>query len=92
MKIIEAAIGQNQHNCKFKGTDFPAALHMTMYFVDIEVGPWPIIFISLNECPLKVMKSAFNLTLKTLFILRKFQFFSWLFDHIDKATWSKTQG
>ena len=36
------------------------------------------------EGPLKVMKNAFNFTLKALFVLKIFKFLSWLFGHVEK--------
>ena len=36
------------------------------------------------ESPLKVMKNAFNFTLKALFVLKIFKFLSWLFGHVEK--------
>ena len=37
-----------------------------------------------NENPLKIMKNALYFTLKTFFILKIFQFFPWLFRHVEK--------
>ena len=36
------------------------------------------------ESPLKVMKNAFNFTLKALFVLKIFKFLSGLFGHVEK--------
>ena len=36
------------------------------------------------ESPLKMMKNAFYITLKTLFVLKIFKFLSRLFDHVEK--------
>ena len=36
------------------------------------------------QSPLKLMKSAFYLTLKALFILKIFKFLFWLFGHVEK--------
>ena len=35
-----------------------------------------------NERTLKTMKNAFYITLKALFVLKVFKFFSWLFRHV----------
>ena len=43
-------------------------------------------FICVTESPLKMMKNAFYFILKALFILKIFQFLSWLFGHIEKKT------
>ena len=37
------------------------------------------------ESPLKVMKNAFYLVLKALFVLKIFKFLSWLFGHAGKT-------
>ena len=37
-----------------------------------------------TERPSKFMKNAFCFTLKALFVLKIFQFFSWLFSHAEK--------
>ena len=37
-----------------------------------------------TECPLKMMKNAFYLTPKALFVLKLIKFLSWLFGHISK--------
>ena len=33
------------------------------------------------------MITFFNFILKAIFVLKIFKFFSWLFDHEEKATW-----
>ena len=43
-------------------------------------------FIGFNESPLKIMKNAFYMILKALFILNIFKFLSWLFLFISKKT------
>ena len=37
-----------------------------------------------TESPLKMMKNTFYLTLKSLFILKKFKFLSLIFGHVEK--------
>ena len=49
-------------------------------------------FICLNETLLKVMKSASYFILKAYFVLRIFNFLSWLFVHVVKMTWSERYG
>ena len=39
------------------------------------------------ESPLKIMKNAFYFILKTFFVLKIFQFLSWLFNHVEKIAW-----
>ena len=43
--------------------------------------PNKILFICFHESPLKMMKNAFYLMLEALFVLKIFNFFSWLFGH-----------
>ena len=38
-----------------------------------------------TENPLKMMKNDFYFTLKALFVLKIFKFFSLLFDHVEKT-------
>ena len=45
--------------------------------------------IYLIENPLKMMKNAFYFTLKALFVLKIFKFFSRLFGHVGKTAWSE---
>ena len=42
-----------------------------------------------TESPLKVMKNAFLITSKALFILKIFKFLLWLFGHVSKTAWLK---
>ena len=37
-----------------------------------------------TESPLKIMKNAFYITWKALFILKIFKFLSWLLGHVEK--------
>ena len=37
-----------------------------------------------TESPLKIMKNAFNFTLKALFFLKIYNFLLWLFGHLEK--------
>ena len=39
------------------------------------------------KSPLKMMKNAFWLILKALFVLKIFRFLSWLFGHVEKSDW-----
>ena len=48
-----------------------------------------IFFICFNESPLKLMKNAFNLMLKALFVLKITEFLSWLFGHVEKTVLSE---
>ena len=41
-------------------------------------------FIGFKESTLKMMKNAFHLILKVLFVLKMFYFFSWPFDNVEK--------
>ena len=47
--------------------------------------PKKICVICLIESPLKIMKNAFYLILKTLFVLKIFKFLSRLFGHVGKT-------
>ena len=38
-----------------------------------------------TESTLKMMKNAFYLTLKALFVLKIFKFLSWFFGHVEKT-------
>ena len=42
-----------------------------------------------NESPSKMMKNAFYFILKSFFILKIFNFLSWLFGHVEKPAWLK---
>ena len=42
-----------------------------------------IVFICFNDSPLKIMKNAFYVIVKVLFVLKIFKFLSWLFGHLD---------
>ena len=44
-------------------------------------------FICFNESSLNMMKNAFHFILKALNILKIFNFFSWLFTHVEKTSW-----
>ena len=44
-------------------------------------------YICFTESPLKIMKNAFHLILKALFVLKIFKFLSWLFGHVRKRVW-----
>ena len=43
------------------------------------------------ESPLKLMKNAFYITLKALFVLKIFKFLSWLFGHPGKRFGKKVK-
>ena len=47
--------------------------------------PKKIIFICFIESPLKMMKNAFYLILKALFVLKIFKFLSWHFGHAEET-------
>ena len=38
-----------------------------------------------TESPLKMMKNAFDFTVKALFVLKIFKFLSWLLGHVEKV-------
>ena len=40
-----------------------------------------------TESPLKIMKNAFYVTLKALFVLKIFKLLSWLFGLVEKTAW-----
>ena len=46
-----------------------------------------ICVICLIESPLKMMKNAFYLIVKALFVLKIFKFLSRLFGHVGKMAW-----
>ena len=55
--------------------------------VDVKVGlscSKKICIICLIESPLKMMKNAFYLILKAIFVLKLFKFLSQLFGHVGK--------
>ena len=39
------------------------------------------------ESPLKIIKNAFYIILKVLFVLKIFKFLSWHFGDVEKAAW-----
>ena len=41
-------------------------------------------FICFNEGPLKIMENVFYFTLKALLVSKMFNFFSWIFVHVEK--------
>ena len=47
--------------------------------------PKKFFIICLNHSPSKMMKNAFYIILKALFVLKIFKFLSWLFRHVEKA-------
>ena len=56
----------------------------------LEVGLSPskkISVIYFIESPLKTMKNAFDFILKALFVLKIFNFLSWLFGHVEKTAY-----
>ena len=58
------------------------------YMLYLKVGLSPSkrkLFISFNERPLKMMKTAFYFILKPLLVLKIYQSFSQLFDHVEKT-------
>ena len=46
-----------------------------------------ILFFCIVNSPSKIMKNAFYFTLKALFVLKIFEFLSWLFGHVGKSAW-----
>ena len=44
-------------------------------------------FICFNESSVKMIKNAFCFILKTLFVLKIFEFLSWLFVHLEKTAY-----
>ena len=57
------------------------------YFSGLKSNPYfpkKIIFICFNENPLKMMKNAFYVILKALFVIKIFQFLSQPFGHVEK--------
>ena len=54
--------------------------------------PKKIFFICFNNSPSRMMKKAFYLLLKALFVLKIFNFLSWLFGHVGKTAWLERQG
>ena len=46
--------------------------------------PKKIFYIFFNEGPLQMMKNAFYLILKTLFVLKIFRFLAWHFGHVEE--------
>ena len=44
-------------------------------------------FICFNDSRTKMMKIAFYLILKALFVVKIFKFLSWLFGHVEKMAW-----
>ena len=49
--------------------------------------PKKIYFICFNDSPSKVMKNAFYLILKALFVFKILKLLSWLFEHVEKTAW-----
>ena len=49
-------------------------------------------FICFNDSPSTMMKNVFYFILKTLFVLKIFEFLSWLFGHVEKTAWLEGQG
>ena len=45
-----------------------------------------------TKSPWKLMKNAFYLILKALFVLKIFKFFYWLFGHVEKTVWLEREG
>ena len=45
---------------------------------------WSKLCLGATESPLKMMKNAFYVTLKALFVLKIFKFLSWYFGHVEK--------
>ena len=50
--------------------------------------PKKIYVICFIESPLKMIENAFYFILKALFTPKIFNFFSWLFGHVEKTAWS----
>ena len=74
---------------------FKLSLHVDIY-ISATIDNWIITFICkvglsswkkifcFNESFLKVMKNAFHITLKDLFVLKIFKFLSWIFGRVEK--------
>ena len=61
--------------------------------IEVRVLPSKIIcVICLIESPLKMMKKAFYLNLKALFVLKIFKFLSQLFHHVGETAWLERSG
>ena len=50
------------------------------------------IVISYIESSFNMVKNAFYIISKALFVLKIFNFLSWLFDHVEKTTWLERWG
>ena len=48
--------------------------------------------ICFNDSPSKMMKNAFYLILKALFVLKILKFLSWFLGHVEKTVWLERQG
>ena len=62
----------------------------TNYFTIFKVGLPPskkIFVICFKESPFKMMKNAFYFILKVFFVLKIFEFLSWLFGLVEKTAW-----
>ena len=46
-----------------------------------------VLFICFNENPLKMMKNTFYFILKALLVLKIFNFFFWLFGHVEEMAY-----
>ena len=52
----------------------------------VELSPWKKLF-CFNESFLKMMKNAFYIISKALFVLKIFKFLSWFFGRKEKTAW-----
>ena len=58
--------------------------HLIYYIKSDSHLPKKICF---NDSPSKMMKKVFYFILKAFFVLKIFEFLSWLFGHVEKTAW-----
>ena len=51
-----------------------------------------VFFIFFNDSHSKMMKNVFYFILKALFVLKTFNFLSWLFGYVEKTAWLERKG
>ena len=75
-----------ENSCHLKSVSASVLIeNITGILVGLSSSKKPV-FACVTESPLKSMKNAY-FVLKALFVLKIFEFLSWLFGHIEKTAW-----
>ena len=75
----------------YNAIDKPGILNFYKYLKSDSQPPKKCL-ICFNESLSKMMENLFYFVLKALFVLKIFNFLSWIFGHLEKTAWLERQG